>query len=460
MKIDFSKDPNLVAENKKEEEEGKRKLNIMLDEIVGKGKSGGMMCKKRMGKKYCGFGGEKTGGIHPALDWFLRLNPITGPIYGTVRMGQDVMGALGKGALPSEKDLNMLNRGTYRNNKGENADILGYKILAKSPTVIFYKKLDSNTIVIAVRGSVDSRDWLRTNTVLPLGQLTKTSRYKEDKKFVGDNLAKFAQGNDVYIVGHSLGGVISSQLQLDFPIIQGGMTFNPAYQPADFFRKSNLKRKYTEGDPLGKLGRYLPDAEVERNMNLIEKIIPDNPVKSVYSHFLENFESGKVPWSGVMGKNHKLSAFESGKEEAPKEEAPKEEVSGGYIPFDPARYRKKGGKKVCMDKKDYVKEHKKIIKLLDKAGKEGEEQKKELEKELKNNKSDGDLHAIIIKKKGYDKNDAVVEADKFKTSKGLYMRETKLSYRFRNIPKTKFNPKSFRSKKINKNITLVYGKLK
>ena len=74
--------------------------------------------------------------------------------------------------------------------------------------------------------------------------------------------------------------------------------------------------------------------------------------------------------------------------------------------------------------------------------------------------NDGDLHAIIIKKKGYDKNDAVVEAAKFKTSKGLLMRETKLSYRFRNIPKTKFNPKSFRSKKINKNITLVYGELK
>jgi dienelactone hydrolase len=70
------------------------------------------------------------------------------------------------------------------------------------------------------------------------------------------------------------------------------------------------------------------------------------------------------------------------------------------------------------------------------------------------------LHAIIIKKKGYNKNDAVVEAVKFKTSKGLFMRETKLSYRFRNIPKTKFDPKTFRTKKINKDISLVYGQLK
>ena len=76
-------------------------------------------------------------------------------------------------------------------------------------------------------------------------------------------------------------------------------------------------------------------------------------------------------------------------------------------------------------------------------------------------KSDGyALHAIIIKKKGYNKNDAVVEAAKFKTEKGLFMRETKLSYRFRNIPKTKFIPKDYRTKKINKDISLVYGKLK
>jgi hypothetical protein len=54
----------------------------------------------------------------------------------------------------------------------------------------------------------------------------------------------------------------------------------------------------------------------------------------------------------------------------------------------------------------------------------------------------------------------VIEAVKFKTSKGLFMRETKLSYRFRNIPKTKFDPKSFRTKKINKNISLIYGTLK
>jgi hypothetical protein len=125
--------------------------------------------------------------------------------------------------------------------------------------------------------------------------------------------------------------------------------------------------------------------------------------------------------------------------------------------------RKDGaGEKVVMDKKTYVKEHKKLIKLLESAGKEGEAQKKELKKELEGTgKDDGyALHAIIIKKKGYNKNDAELEANKFKTEKGMFMRETKLSYRFRNIPKTKFEPKTYRTKKINKDISLIYGKLK
>jgi len=279
MKIDFSKDPKLVAMNKKEEEQGMKELNGILDELIGSGK-------------------------------------------------------MGKGAMPPEKDLNKLEKGTYKTNY----EVPGYQILAKSPTVIFYKRIVDNTIVIAVRGSADKRDWLQTNTMLPFGRLTTTSRYKEDKKFVADNLAKFAEGNDIYIVGHSLGGAIANQLQLDFPIIQGGITFNPAFQPMDYFNKSKVQRKYTSGDPLGKLGRYLPGSVVEDDSSLLDRFIPS---------------------VGVMGKSHRLDSFQSGQE---------------------------GGAKVVMDKKAYVKEHKKLIKLLEKAGKEGEEQKKELKKELKKGK--------------------------------------------------------------------------
>lgn len=68
-----------------------------------------------------------------------------------------------------------------------------------------------------------------------------------------------------------------------------------------------------------------------------------------------------------------------------------------------------------------------------------------------------DLHAVIVKKPM-----TITEAKRAKkpfTEKDYY-RETGTSYRFRNIPKTKFERNSFRSKPINEDITLVYGKLK
>lgn len=70
------------------------------------------------------------------------------------------------------------------------------------------------------------------------------------------------------------------------------------------------------------------------------------------------------------------------------------------------------------------------------------------------------LHAVIIKKPyDLDKAKEIVE-EYIKDGKKHYYRETAKSYRFRNIPKTKFIKKSFRTKKINPNISLIFGKLK
>lgn len=70
------------------------------------------------------------------------------------------------------------------------------------------------------------------------------------------------------------------------------------------------------------------------------------------------------------------------------------------------------------------------------------------------------LHAVIIKKpvkliKAKQEASEIINNDNRK-----FYRETNESYRFRNIPKTKFIKSTFRSKPINKNITLVYGKMK
>jgi len=53
-----------------------------------------------------------------------------------------------------------------------------------------------------------------------------------------------------------------------------------------------------------------------------------------------------------------------------------------------------------------------------------------------------------------------IARDILKTNKDRYHRETKNFIRFRNIPKTKFHPKSYVTKKINKDVSIVLGKLK
>lgn len=68
------------------------------------------------------------------------------------------------------------------------------------------------------------------------------------------------------------------------------------------------------------------------------------------------------------------------------------------------------------------------------------------------------LHAVILKKP-INFNDAKYISQKFiKDKNKKFYRETDDSFRFRNIPKTKFS--EFRTKQINDNISLIYGKLK
>lgn len=69
------------------------------------------------------------------------------------------------------------------------------------------------------------------------------------------------------------------------------------------------------------------------------------------------------------------------------------------------------------------------------------------------------LHAVIVKKT-VPKDEALQHAQNIIKKKAFKGTETKLTYRFRAIPKTKFIKESFRSKKINPDITLVFAELK
>jgi len=76
------------------------------------------------------------------------------------------------------------------------------------------------------------------------------------------------------------------------------------------------------------------------------------------------------------------------------------------------------------------------------------------------NKEDSNwaLHAIIFKKDKWNLENAKNEVEKFMNPNKHFYRETKLSFRFRNIPKTKF--KLFKTKKLKNGITLIFGELK
>ena len=83
----------------------------------------------------------------------------------------------------------------------------------------------------------------------------------------------------------------------------------------------------------------------------------------------------------------------------------------------------------------------------------------QVEKKRVDKKEGYDLHAVVIHKP-IDLDKAFEESKKFIDEERNFYRETNKSYRFRNRPKQQFLKKSFRSKKINPHITLIYGRLK
>lgn len=68
------------------------------------------------------------------------------------------------------------------------------------------------------------------------------------------------------------------------------------------------------------------------------------------------------------------------------------------------------------------------------------------------------LHAVIVKKP--KTLEEAKEIAKHFIKKKKYHRETSQSYRFRNYPKGEFEPGSFRTKKLDKHTSLIFGKHK
>lgn len=69
------------------------------------------------------------------------------------------------------------------------------------------------------------------------------------------------------------------------------------------------------------------------------------------------------------------------------------------------------------------------------------------------------LHSVKVKKNvGFTK--AKEHSENIAKRRNMMVKEMKNHYNFRVIPKTQFTPKTFRSKKVNDDITLVFGKLR
>lgn len=126
-----------------------------------------------------------------------------------------------------------------------------YEFVAKTPTAEAIYDRESNTLRIGIRGT-DSLHDIATDTYITPGKLAATSRYRKDKKFTEDAIARYP-GATVEVSGHSLGGAIASQLKRDVPGVTSARTFNQAVAPQDLIgSKANegIQRTYMQNDPL------------------------------------------------------------------------------------------------------------------------------------------------------------------------------------------------------------------
>lgn len=272
---------------------------------------------------------------------------------------------LGFGVRPSDKDFFKITKQQYK--KNGDVQVGNYKLVFDSPTVKAYLSGDQS-IMLAIRGTDDKRD-VSADAQIAFNRLKYSDRYNLDKNIINQIVQAFPPNQyDYYLTGHSLGGAIINQLKRDFPFLKDSVQFNPAFQPYDLFSQqaTQNKRYYTQDDPLYKIGGRLFSNEI---------VVPtQKPTISMPSNFASqafNYYQG-----------HALDNFNT--------------VLGGMMV--------KNGN-IIIPKKDFLKEHKNLINLLDKVNNEKKDQAEELKKVMKElgvkggmSKSQGFIRAMIAKK--------------------------------------------------------------
>jgi len=189
--------------------------------------------------------------------------------------------------------------------------------------------------------------------------------------------------------------------------------------------------------------------DIRRTKKLVKSLERFNQVqKSKESEELLEFNKKMLDEFEEKLKNKKKVVKKVEKKESPKKLEKKEESEDikstrNLIKVLKKQYKKTGDKEI---EKLIDMNEKMLVELLEGSGMEG-------------GAKGYALHSVLVNK-SLPYEEAFKEAQHIIKKKKFFHRETKNQYRFRNIPKQKFEPKSFRSKKINENLTLVLGKLK
>jgi hypothetical protein len=171
------------------------------------------------------------------------------------------------------------------------SNIGNFKLFFVTPTLKFYYY--ENVIVVAIRGTSDSRDVASWPNVA-IGTLDSSDRFKADLATLLEVQVMCPPSYFHYIgVGHSLGAAILDRF-LRMGLIKQGLSYNGAVEPQELRGNPAHKRIYNRADPLYQIVGYLiPGVEV-RPINIATGV--RSMFSSIYAaygaHLLSNFKGG------------------------------------------------------------------------------------------------------------------------------------------------------------------------
>ena len=160
-----------------------------------------------------------------------------------------------------------------------------WKPFFRSDSMIAYKKINGNVIILALRGTeIKKAQDLIADIKIAVDKLTESQRFKKDVLDIKKIQKTYSRPNYYYVaLGHSLSGAIIDEL-LNMNLIDEGLSFNPAIQKKDYLKNLKHRRIYIDTDPLHQLlGKYAKYREVRKSGLPIEK-----------AHSLSNFTGGFI----------------------------------------------------------------------------------------------------------------------------------------------------------------------